>query len=84
MIQLKKNGMQIDEKGIENLIMYIGVEYHFMPLYLKNQLNIFQFGSIQMTTTTYGTQSCLNQTWCNESSSLKFLLVYLNNMNRFT
>jgi hypothetical protein len=35
MIQSKKNEMQIDEKGIENLIMYIGVENHFMLLYLK-------------------------------------------------
>jgi hypothetical protein len=35
MIQLKKNEMQIDEKGIENLIMYIGVENHFMPVYLR-------------------------------------------------
>jgi hypothetical protein len=35
MIQLKKNEMQIDEKGIENPIMYIGVENSFMPLYLR-------------------------------------------------
>jgi hypothetical protein len=76
--------MQIDEKGIENLLTYIGVREPFHASWLKNQLNIFQFGTIQMTTTTYGTQSCLNQTWCNESSSLKFLLVYMNNMNKLT
>jgi hypothetical protein len=29
MIQLKKNGMQIDEKGIENLLTYIGVREPF-------------------------------------------------------